>query len=370
MSRVLLVGKGAPEHGGIPSFLSLLLTSDLAAAHDVSLCNLAGDTRRQGARVTAGNLLRTARDAVRVWRAARGRDVVHVHSAAAPAVTMLRAGVLCLAGRLAGCVVVLHAHGGKVHLWVDRAWRRRLVRLAFRPADVVVAVSEEARQALAVALGLRRCVLIDNGVDLERFSPAAPPAPRPTPVILYVGLLSPRKGVLDLIAASRVLSDRGIAHEVRLIGGTPDEGDQGEVQVRAAAAEAPAVRLLGTRDHDDMPALYRDADVFCLPSWWEAMPLSVLEAMASGVAVVASDVGDVGRLLDGGRAGILVAPQDPAGLADALGTLLADPRRRDELGRRGRAHVEARFSADATIAAIDRLYGSTRSPREQPADHG
>ena len=370
MSRVLLVGKGAPEHGGIPSFLDLLLTSELATAHDLALCNLAGDTRRQGARLTAGNLARTGRDVVRVWRAARGRDVVHVHSAAAPAATMLRAGLLCLAGRLAGCVVVLHAHGGRVQLWVDRAWRRRLVRLAFRPADVVVAVSEEARRSLETALGARRCVLIDNGVDVGRFAPAAATVERGTPRILYVGLLSPRKGVLDLIAASRQLSRRGVAHELWLVGGTPDEGAEGEAQVRAAADATPGARLLGTRGHDAMPALYREADLFCLASWWEAMPLSLLEAMASGLPVVATDVGDVARLLDHGRAGLLVAPRDPDALAAALAALLTSPQQRADLGRRARARVEAQFSAAATTAAIDRLYRITRSTRQQPADDG
>lgn len=356
MTRVLLVGKGAPELGGIPSFLDLIMTSALADEHTISLCNLASGETPQGAQLTAANVRRTARDTVRVWRAARGHDVVHVHSAAAPFVTMLRAGLLCLAGRLAGCRVILHAHGGRVHLWATSALRRRLVRVVLTAAHRVVAVSAEGRDTLAAALGEGRVVFVANGVDLERFSPAADAVPGSGPPrILYAGLLSPRKGVLDLLTASRLLAEHGVVHEVWLAGGTPDEGPEGEAQVRAAAL-GENIRLLGPQPLDAMPELYRSCDVFCLPSWWEAMPLTVLEAMASGVAVVATEVGDVARLLADGEAGALVAPRDPEALAEALERLLRDAGERRRLAQAGHRHVTASFGAAATVAEIAALY--------------
>jgi glycosyltransferase involved in cell wall biosynthesis len=362
--RVLLVGKGAPERGGIPSFLQLLLGSDLGQSHDLMFLNLATAGTREGAQLTLGNLQRTAADAVRVWRAARHADVVHLHSAGAPLVTLLRAGVLCVAGRLAGCRVLLHAHGGRIALWATSTARRRVARLALRAATVVIAVSEDARATLADALGTDRVVRIDNGVDLDRFSPREQGAAGGPPQVLYVGLLSPRKGVLDLIEASRRLTERDIRHDLVLVGGTPDEGPAGEAEVRAAAAAAgPHVTLLGQEPFEAMPALYRRADVFCLPSWWEAMPLSVLEAMASGVAVVATRVGDVPRLLDDGRAGILVPPRDPAALSDAVAEVLTDVPSRVSTARAGRDRAVAQFSASATIAAIDALYRGERPLR-------
>jgi glycosyltransferase involved in cell wall biosynthesis len=355
MTRVLLVGKGAPERGGIPSFLQLILSSRLADEHQISLCNLTTGATPQGAQLTVSNVRRTLGDLVRVWREARGHDVVHLHSAAAPFVTMLRAGVLCLAARLAGCRVLLHAHGGRVQLWATSRFRRFLVRLVLGAAETVIAVSEEGRAALAAALGPDRVVLIANGVDLERFF--AGPADRPAnvpPRILYAGLLSPRKGVLDLLTASQQLRARGVDHDLWLVGGTPDEGPEGERAVRNAAQSTAT--LLGPQPYERMPDLYRDCDVFCLPSWWEAMPLSVLEAMASGVAVVATSVGDVPLLLDGGTAGSLVPPQDPPALAAALEGLLTDVDRRRRLAERGRHRAAGSFDAQATLAAIDALY--------------
>ena len=132
----------------------------------------------------------------------------------------------------------------------------------------------------------------------------------------------------------------------------PDEGPEAAEPV-LAAAEGVA-RLLGTRPPEEMPAAYADADVFCLPSWWEAMPLSVLEAMSAGLPVVASDVGDVSRLVTP-ECGAVVPAKDPQRLADALRGLLVDPelrRRQGEASRRagGRGLLEHRDGAARSTA--------------------
>ena len=352
MSRILLVGKGPPARDGIASFLRTLMDG-LGHDHDVRLVNLTRDGDRAGGRLTLSNLTRTLSDASDVWRGARGADVVHVHSALAPHVTMLRAGLLGLMGRLRGARVVVHAHGGLVQLWLTTPARRVLARAALAPAHRVVAVSEGGRDALEAALGSdRRVVLIDNTVDTSAFGP--PGQPNDPPRILFAGVLTPRKGVLDLIAASALLETRGVAHELLLTGGSPPEGDQAEAEVRAGVR--PGVRLLGPQPLAAMPDLYRSFDVFCLPSWWEAMPLSVLEAMASGLPVVATRVGDVPRAVEDETTGLLVTPRDPHALADALQRLLRDPALRRRMGDRGRRRVQERFDAARGRRDVDSLY--------------
>ena len=355
MNRVLLVGKGAPERGGIPTFLQELTTGALGRTHDIDFLNLAHGGTPQGGAFTWGNLRRTLLDAWSVWRRGRGRDIVHLNSALAPGVTVLRAGLLALAGRLAGCAVVVHAHGGNIETYMTTARARWLMRCAMMPASMVVACWTAGRDALAAALGERRVALVLNGVDTDRFR-LATPRPHDPPRVLYVGLLTPRKGVLDLIEASRALKAEGIDHELQLLGGTPDEGPAAAEPVLDAARGHAT--LLGTRPPEQMPQAYAAADVFCLPSWWEAMPLSVLEAMAAGLPVVASDVGEVRRIVAEGETGFVVPAQSPAALAQALGKLLVDRPAAQDMGAEGRRRVEEAFSSDATSRQIEAVYAS------------
>jgi glycosyltransferase involved in cell wall biosynthesis len=356
VSKVLLVGKGYPDRGGIPTFLHTLQVGELGDLHEITFLNVAHFGTPEGGEVTAGNIGRTLRDARNVFRMAKGQDIVHIHSALAPAVTVGRAGLLALAGRLRGAKVVMHAHGGNIETWLTSRRTKLLMRLAMLPASHVVAVWTAGQRTLSAALGAGRVSLIDNGVDTERFVPGALDQHHP-PRVLYVGLLTPRKGVLDLIEASRLLRDDGVEHELLLLGGVPDEGPEAAEPV-LAAAEGVA-RLLGTRPPEGMPAAYADADVFCLPSWWEAMPLSVLEAMSAGLPVVASDVGDVSRLVTP-ECGAVVPAKDPQKLADALRELLLDPALRRRCGEASRRRAVEAFSSTATAHAIDRLFQDVR----------
>lgn len=352
MSRVLLVGKGAPDRGGIPTFLEGLRAGDVALQHELTFLNVAHAGVPQGGQITAGNVKRTARDALAVWRMAKDHDVVHINSAVATAVTAIRAGLLAAAARLRGCGVVMHVHGGNLDTWLESRRSRLILKAAMSPAQRIVAVWAAGQDALTPVLGADRVRLIENGVDCSRYDP--PEQSHTPPRILYVGLLTPRKGVLDLLEASAQLTAEGVEHELCLLGGTPDEGPAAAEPVLEAARGRAT--LLGTRPPEEMPPAYASADIFCLPSWWEAMPMSVLEAMAAGLPVVATDVGDVARLVDDGATGYLVPPQSPDDLAAALRKLITDPHRSSEMGAAGRDRVEQRFSAEVTARAVCQVY--------------
>jgi len=365
MKRVLLVGKGAPDRGGIPTFVHELSTGQLSLTHDISFLNVAHAGTPEGGRLSAQNFWRTLKDAVAVFRQAKGQDVVHINSALAPTVTVVRAGLLALAGRLRGCAVIVHAHGGNIETWLTTRRARWVTRVAMSPATVVVAVWTAGQQALAGTLGEPRVRLVLNGVDTARFLPAGA-VPNNPPRVLYVGLLTQRKGVLDLIAASKALQREGVAHELSLLGGIPDEGPEAAEPV-LAAAQGHAV-LLGTRSPDEMPAVYASADVFCLPSWWEAMPLSVLEAMAAGLPVVATDVGEVSRILTDGEDGFLTSPRAPEQLADTLRKLIEDPEAAQRMGAAARSRAVTSFSSRATTQAISALYDEVTGVGERESE--
>jgi D-inositol-3-phosphate glycosyltransferase len=352
--RILLVGRGPPDRGGISAFLQALLDGALPSGFDVHLLNLTPKEVPRSGRLTKSNVARTLADARSVWRAARHEDLVHIHTALAPHVTMIRAGVLASMAKLRRCKTIVHVHGGRVALWLTSWPRRLLARICLAPADRVVAVSSGVGNILAKSLGPDRVVVLGNGVDVGAFGPPGPP--NDPPRILYAGVLTPRKGVIDLFRASELLLRRGIGHEVIMVGGTPDEGPEAEAKVRGAATGA--VRFRGPQPHEAMPAVYRAADVFCLPSWWEAMPLSLLEAMATGLPVVATTVGDVPRVVEPNVTGQLVPPRNPGALAQALEPLLRDPSLRAAMGSAGRRRVEAGLTLRHTTDAVAALYGA------------
>ena len=351
MACVLLVGKGPPDRGGIPTFMRMLVESGLTSQHQVRFLNLARTEEPQGGRLTWHNVTRLLADAVAVWRGATGCDVVHLHSALAPSVTALRAAVLGAVARARGCRVLVHAHGGLVLAWMDRPSRRWLLRLALSPAHRVLAVSAALERALATAAGRSRIGLLRNGVDTGTYHPE--PAENVVPSVLYVGLLTPRKGLLDLFSASRILERRGVKHELVLVGGTPNEGGHAESKVRGAAPGT--AHLLGEKDSSELPSLYRHADIFCLPSWWEAMPLSLLEAMASGLPAVVSDVGEIPNMV-APETGVLVPPRQPEQLADALEALITDSELRSRMGAAARRRAVEHFALTTMVAELSMVY--------------
>ena len=351
MSRVLLIGRGPPERGGISAYMLGLLNGPLTREHHIEMLNLTRERPPQGGRLTGGNVARTLADTLAVLRSPKA-DIVHIHTALVPLVTLLRAALLVLAARARMRKVIVHVHSGKVQLWVTNRFRRALLRVALAGAHRVIAVSDGAHEALRGGVSPKRLHYVPNGVAVDKFGP--PEEPHDPPRILYVGLLTPRKGVVDLFAASRMLERRGIDHELVIAGGTPDEGQRAEAEVRAAAP--PHAQLVGTRPHEEMVALYREADVFCLPSWWEAMPLTVLEAMATGLPVVATGVGDIPTMLGGGTAGVLVPARNPLALANALEGFLTDPGRRRQFGAEGRKLAESSYTSEANAAAVGEIY--------------
>lgn len=351
MIRVVVAAKGPPARGGIPTFVDWMLRSELAATHELTLVNFTDSGPLEGGRLSRRNVGRVGRDAAVLFDAAGAADVVHIHSALAPLVTLIRVCLLALVARVRGCPVIVHAHGGRFRHWVEHPLRRAVVRAALAPASRVVSVSQSGYQALAPAVPHGRLRLIENGIDLDVFRPSDRGARIPR--IVFVGSLTPRKGVIDLIRACVLLRGRGVEHELWIVGGSPDEGAAAEAEVREAAT---GVRLLGHLPPTALPELYAETDIFCLPSWWEAMPLSVLEAMASGLPVVATNVGDIPRVVVDGECGYIVPPRDVERLATALERLAVDPALRQRFGATGRRMAETRFSAQATAAALAAVY--------------
>ncbi len=199
--RVLVVGRGAPETGGIPSFLAIMATAGPDLACHVEVLNLSPGSVTQGGQKSLRNLTRTVTDAAAVLRRAKRGDLVHVHSALAPTVTALRAGMLAAAARARGARVVVHAHGGRVATIAAGSRTARLIAMSLRPAHAVVAVSNRVLRTLVeFGVDAERLRHVPNGIEVDRFAPSR--EAHSPPRLLFVGGITARKGVLDLARAS------------------------------------------------------------------------------------------------------------------------------------------------------------------------
>ena len=350
--RVLVVGQGPPVTGGIPSFVTRLVSDpSLRERADVTFLNTSRQTGKRPGALTTGNLGDALRDAWRLLRLGRRFDIVHLNVAAAPTLPLLRALVLTLAARASGASVILHAHTGRMDRAAASRAYRVLLGMAGRAASVVAVVSRRAESVAArhVASPVR----VENGIDVEAYAGGDKRLP---PLVTFVGTVSERKGLIDLRDALARLRAADVAFRATIVGDGRQEGPGAEERVRRAYADAGLgdVRFTGALSHDDVVRMLRESAVFCLPSHWEGFPLSLLEAMAASCAVVATAVGDVPEIV--GDAGIVVPSGDVDGLSDALLRVCSNDERRAALGAAARRRVEERFSWDRTVRALSELY--------------
>ena len=249
-------------------------------------------------------------------------------------------------------------------LFTSAAQRRHkpFTRWLIRRQDRIIATSPQAASYLE-----RPATVILHGVDLGLFHPAADRAaerralgldPRAVLVGCF-GRIRAQKGVDLLVEAALALLPARPDVQVVFTGRitAEHEGFARDLQGRLAAAGlADRVRFLGERPWEEIVALYRCLDLFVAPARWEGFGLTPLEAMASGVPVVAARVGAYETLIHEGETGLLVPPGDAPALTAALARWLDDPAGRAAAGEAARAHVGARHGIEAEAQAIVGVY--------------
>jgi glycosyltransferase involved in cell wall biosynthesis len=256
------------------------------------------------------------------------------------------------AARLAGVRAVVGSQRdlGDLRPRAQRLLHRRCLRLATH-----VAVNSEAVRERVEAEGIeaRRVTVLPNGVDLSRFAP--PQKARPTGAprrVGVVGNLRPEKGLADLVRATAVVRERRPDVELTIWGEGPMRAEL-EALLRSLAFD-PALVLRGTTTRPE--AALRDLDIFVLPSLSEASSNGLMEAMATGLPVVATAVGGNPHLVQNEVTGLLAPPGDPAALAQSILRLVEDGRFAARLGARARAHAESTFGMEGMVARTDAFY--------------
>jgi len=283
--------------------------------------------------------------------------------------TVIFASLARQLGLVRRVVVSYHAMG-------DTGGTRQVVPFLLpmlRRADALLAVAEIQKDYLVRVEGLprERIRVVHNGVDTDRYRRPSADERAATRrefgfdegavVLVTVATLKALKRIDSLIGVAAGLRREGHAVQVLVVGEGPERG----------SLEALASRL-GVSDHvvfagmrDDVERVLRAADVFVLCSRTEAFPNVVLEAMATGLPVVATDVGSVREMVDAGESALVVDPNDDTALHAAVRDLVLNPARREAFGMRGRRIVEERFKLDSMFAKraalIEELLAGTDS---------
>jgi glycosyltransferase involved in cell wall biosynthesis len=341
--------------GAQESYTGLLLRLD-RAKYDVRALSLSAGSavqriRRLGLQVDV--IDEAAVRALAAWLRREEIDLVHAH--------MFRAEVVGVrAARAAGTPVIMATvHSSRVRSPEDVAVLAALTpamdRLVVPSASILAKVRAEGRGGAAYSV-------VPNGVDLSRF---AAPAPRcalrresgiPGSAVLVgvVARLEAEKGHTHLVAAWPDVVAAAPDTYLAIVG----EGSEcGALRAQAAALPAPARdRIIFTGRREDVAALTADLDIAVLPSLREAQGISILEAMARRLPVVASAVGGIPEVVADGVSGFLVPPADPPALAAAIARLATSPALRARMGEAGYRIVAERFSMEAHVRHIEAIY--------------
>jgi glycosyltransferase involved in cell wall biosynthesis len=295
----------------------------------------------------------------------RGRvALAHVH--VSTGMSFWRKLLFVCPALLAGVPAILHLHGADFEEFHrdGSALRKWVMRWLFDRVAAIIVLSASWQQW---ARRISRNPLIVPIYNPVVMPPASDASLREPSSILFLGQLGRRKGCYDLLEATALLVAKHPRIKVRMAG-------DGEVEKVKTAVER-----LGLREHVEVlewvsgprkSALLDSASVYALPSYCEALPMSVLEAMAAGLPVICTPVGGIPEAVTHGLEGVVVAPGNIAALADALDMFLENPEIRQRMGRAARLKIESGFSAARVLPQIENLYERLGALRADEAASG
>lgn len=283
------------------------------------------------------------------------RDIALVHVHMATRASFYRKAVFILAARILRLPIVLHLHSGYFMRFYDQECgplRRRFVRnIVCRAGHIIVLTFPRLAEIRGICPNAR-VTRITNPIGQVTVD-SAPETARKPGTVLFLGRLSREKGVYDLLTACARLRHDYPDLTLWLCG----EGDaQGVSNFAAQHGLLDRIKLLGWVEGSEKRRLLAQASIFVLPSYFEGVPVSVLEAMAASLPVVATSVGGIPELIDSGTDGVLVTPGDVDALAEAVDTLMADPDQRTLMGQKAATKIRAAFTPAKVLQPLDAIY--------------
>lgn len=346
MKKIVMIGPSPLSHGGMASVISTLLKYNYSKNGKCVFI----------ATQTDGPVLMKTFTAI--WalmnftRLLIAGKVEILHAHVASGVSFWRKAAFISLANLAGCPVVFHLHGGKFRSFIDNQppWLRKFSLSIIKNSAHCFTLTRETSNWLKDTLGVE---------NIEVF-------PNPTPIgahksckrsmdILFLGRIEKAKGIFDLLHAFSIIHER--LPEARLIIG--GEGDFESINSLSQELNiSHAVVLLGWIDEKTRTEWLCRSGVFVLPSLFEQMPMTILEAMATETPIVATRVGAVNDMLEDGLCGFLVDPGDSLSLANQISSILSNPEKTKPFTDRAYSRVKNVYSADHVVQNLHNFYAS------------
>lgn len=345
--RILVVAPGHGGRGGIDSVVRLYQSTPMWEAMGCFMLSTYDDrsTLRKICAALRGYMLAPA--------AIYGSEIVHVHLAGE--ISLLRKMPVMLLAKLLQRRLIVHVHACSEESLFEKtprwAWTYCL-----NAADCVIALSPLWELAIRKHAPRAQVTVVPNPV--RSFRPVARER-NSVPRILYVGKLEGRKGYNTLMDAAAIVLREFPQAQFWFAG-------HGELEAAQAYAGRcgvlTAVRLLGWISGDELEKVYDDADIFCLPSHNEGVPMSMLEAMSHSLPVVCTPVGGIPDVIEDRSNGLLVRPGNPESIADGILHLLRDPEFAALIAQSGKEKVEEMCSLAAIEAQMTSIYLGLAQP--------
>lgn len=345
--NIVMLGTSFATLGGISSVVKVYRDAGLLSKHGVRYL----ETHRDGGAARKLGYFFKAWFSFLLLLLTFRIDLLHVHHASHA--SFWRKLMFILPAFLFRIPVIIHLHGGgfaKFYGEESGPKVQALIRYVYNKAAAIIVLSNTWRDWVRSISSNPQVLAVYNPVQVPN---AIPFRQRKTATVLFLGKIGPAKGCFDLLHAASRLKEKFPELKICMAG----DGDQ-------AGARALAEQL-GIADQLDLPGwidgaqkaeLLASASIYALPSYFEGLPMSILEAMAYGVPILATGVGGIPEAVANGQDGYLIAPRDIDALSQALEKMLADANLREEMGAHARQKIETTFSTACILPQIERIY--------------
>jgi glycosyltransferase involved in cell wall biosynthesis len=277
-------------------------------------------------------------------------QIVHIHSASRA--SFFRKTIFFFMAKLFRKKIIFHIHGAEFNDFFhveSGPLRKAIIRIVLKRADCVIALSSQWKSDFSAIAGCEKNIrVLYNSVHL----PSDPRRTGNLPLtVLFMGRLERRKGVYDLLNVAEALVSRN--KDIKFI----FCGDGNVKEIKDWVADRGLTEHMEVTGWiTDKAVYYSDADIYCLPSYNEGLPMSILEAMSYGLPVVSTPVGGIPEAVFDGVNGFLVEPGDQKGFTAKLEILIQSPELRRKMGQESRRIAEEKFNIDSTVLALDGIY--------------